>query len=203
MQRWHNEGYFTPDLLMKRTHLDTEWTSVGEMTRRAGGSPIFLTPGVTSSAPPGLTRRPEVLTEGPGFEKSAPLQPVPSVSRRSSTLDTYLHNGSSASASPSSSFGGSRYLNGSPDPSSLDGRTGTSLYNEPTVGPRLATLASMPSLPNQRRSTFNDTFDSSAGLRSSFSHTGLSRGMESQGLNGELCHVFHRLCPCPQRLTTR
>lgn len=191
MQRWHNEGYFTSDLLMKRTHMDTDWTSIGEMTRRASGKPIFLTPGVTSSAPPGLSRRPDVLAEGPALERNVPLQPAPSVSRRSSTLDTYLHNGSSASASPSSSFGGSRYLNGSPDPSSLDGRTGTSLYGESTVGPRLATLASMPSLPNQRRSTFNDSFDASAGLRSSFSHTGLSRGMETPGLNGELGFVFN------------
>lgn len=201
MQRWHNEGYFTPDLLMKRTHLDTEWTSVGEMTRRAGANPIFLTFGVTSSAPPGLSRRPDMLAEAPGFEKNTPLQPAPSVSRRSSTLDAYLHNGTSASASPSSSFGG-RPLNGSPDPSSLDGRTGTSLYGEPTVGPRLATLASMPSIANQRRPAFNDAFDASTGLRASFSHPGLNRGIENQGISGTLYPVIQPLTlnfPCRHR----
>ncbi|KAH9921405.1 uncharacterized protein B0H18DRAFT_1086113 [Fomitopsis serialis] len=182
MQRWQNEGYFASELMMKRRHLDTEWTSVGEMTRRAGTKPIFLTPGVTSAAPPGL-RRPDVLAEGPSLDRSSPLQPVPTVSRRGSTLDPYLHNGSSAS-SPSSSFGGGRYLNGSPDPSSLDGRTSTSLYGEPAVGSRLAALASMPSLHSQRRPTLNDPFDSSAGLRHSFSHTGLGRGLDTQVLNG-------------------
>ncbi|KZT67669.1 hypothetical protein DAEQUDRAFT_385710 [Daedalea quercina L-15889] len=184
MQRWHNEGYFNPDLLMKRTHLDTEWTSVGEMVRRAGANPIFLTSGVTTSAPPGLSRWPDVLVDGPSLDRNSPLQPIPTVSRRGSTLDSYLHNGSSASASPSSSFGGSRYQNGSPDLSSFDGRPGTNLFGEPTVGPRLATLASMPSIPNQRRSTFNDPFDSSAGLRPSLSHAGLGRGLDNHGLNG-------------------
>ncbi|OSX67879.1 hypothetical protein POSPLADRAFT_1127708, partial [Postia placenta MAD-698-R-SB12] len=44
MQRWHDDGYFSPELLMKRTHLDTVWTSIGEMRQRAGSRPIFLTP---------------------------------------------------------------------------------------------------------------------------------------------------------------
>jgi hypothetical protein len=37
MQQWHDVGFFTLDLRMKRTVMDREWTTVEEMMRRAGG----------------------------------------------------------------------------------------------------------------------------------------------------------------------
>ncbi|KAF8491294.1 hypothetical protein JB92DRAFT_2656198, partial [Gautieria morchelliformis] len=51
MQKWYDEGYFTSDLLMKRTHLDTDWTPVGELSIRAGGDKLFLS-SFSESGPP-------------------------------------------------------------------------------------------------------------------------------------------------------
>ncbi|CCM01314.1 uncharacterized protein FIBRA_03363 [Fibroporia radiculosa] len=182
MQRWHDEGYFSANLLMRRTHLDSEWTSVGEMTRRAGNAPVFLTPGVTSTAPPGLPRRPDPLLEGPipDLGRGSPFQPIPIQNLRSTTLDPYLHGGSSSSASPSSSFGVARFVNGSPDPGPLEPRT--NLYTESNVGPRLAGLVSgSPMAATPRRTAFNDPFDLSPAPRSPFASTANIR-MPADGL---------------------
>ncbi|KIY45231.1 hypothetical protein FISHEDRAFT_8818, partial [Fistulina hepatica ATCC 64428] len=42
MQKWHEVGYFSEELLMKRTHLDTDWVSVGELKARCPDNQIFL-----------------------------------------------------------------------------------------------------------------------------------------------------------------
>lgn len=120
MQSWHDQGYFTPDLLMKRTQIDTDWVSVGELTRRASGPKIFLSP-VVPPGPPGLTRRLDNLSNPPLHQRdptpfSTPHQPVPIRSLRTSTLDSYI-NGNSQSASPSSSAGPNSHIFGNPEPS--------------------------------------------------------------------------------------
>ncbi len=119
MQKWHDEGYFTPDLLMKRTQIDTDWTSVAVLTQRATG-PLFLTP-QRPPLPPVLQRHDH---HSPMFQHAEPFptyQPAPVRSLRSSTLDSFL-GGSNPSDSPSSSLGAGRYSNGSPDPSAFGGR---------------------------------------------------------------------------------
>ena len=122
MQAWHDQGYFTPDLLMKRTQIDTEWISVRDLTLLAAGSKIFLSPITVpiSPGPPGLTRRPENLN-GPLLHQrdsspfGAPHQPVPIRSLRTPTLDSYI-NSNSQSASPSSSAGPATHIFGNPEP---------------------------------------------------------------------------------------
>lgn len=136
MQKWFDEGYFTPDLLMKRTHIDTDWIAVGILERRAAGGKIFLSQ--IFNGPPGLA----IHTESP--KSYSPVheqnmfngyQPVPTRTLRT-TLDSYL-NGSSPTESPSSSLGGGRFGNGSPDPSTFGGRTGSNAYpSDPTFGGR-------------------------------------------------------------------
>ena len=122
MQSWHDQGYFTPDLLMKRTQIDAEWISVGELTRRAAGPKIFLSPiiGPVPPGPPGLTRRLESPSDSLLHQRemnsfSAPHQPVPIRSLRTSTLDSYI-NGNSQSASPSSSAGPANHIFGNTEP---------------------------------------------------------------------------------------
>jgi len=123
MQSWYDQGYFTPDLLMKRTQIDAEWISVGELIHRAAGPKVFLSPiaVLVPPGPPGLTRR----LENPGDPLShqrdpspfgAPHQPTPIRSLRTSTLDSYI-NGNSQSASPSSSAGPTSHIYGNPEPS--------------------------------------------------------------------------------------
>ncbi|EEB88143.1 hypothetical protein MPER_14184, partial [Moniliophthora perniciosa FA553] len=57
MQKWNDDGYFTPDLLMKRTTIDTEWISVAELARRTGGGKIFLSPIAPPMPPVSQTHR--------------------------------------------------------------------------------------------------------------------------------------------------
>ncbi|KZT22108.1 hypothetical protein NEOLEDRAFT_1157903 [Neolentinus lepideus HHB14362 ss-1] len=173
MQKWHSDGYFTPKLLMKRTHIDLDWTSVGELTRRAGGGPIFLTPLAQSTAPPGLPRRSEpsldqLMSPRDPTVVNQPYQPVPMRSLRTSTLDSYLNGASSTSASPSSSFGAGRFSNGSPDPAAFT----NNLYSagDPSVGIRGAIFGTpRDSLAEgQFRAGFNEiAFDSPFTHRSS------------------------------------
>lgn len=116
MQKWYNEGYFSVDLPMKRTHYDTRWTTVGELVKQSNGENVFLRP-LISAIPPGLGRangsplQTYLQTEHPFNE---PYQPAPVRSLRASTLESYLMAGSVPSDSPSSSIGASH---SSPDPS--------------------------------------------------------------------------------------
>lgn len=121
MQSWHDQGYFTPDLLMKRSNIDTEWTSVGELVQRVTGPKIFLSPIKPSLpfGPPGLTRRLDNLNDPLSHQRDtspfgAPHQPMPIRSLRTSTLDSYI-NGNSQSASPSSSAGPASLMFGNPE----------------------------------------------------------------------------------------
>ncbi|GJJ13957.1 hypothetical protein Clacol_008214 [Clathrus columnatus] len=42
MQKWYDEGYFAPDLLVKRSYLDNEWIMVGELAIRDLNGKLFL-----------------------------------------------------------------------------------------------------------------------------------------------------------------
>ncbi|KAG1755061.1 uncharacterized protein EDB91DRAFT_270280 [Suillus paluster] len=126
MQKWFDEGYFTPDLRMKRTHIDRDWTAVGILDRQAAGGKIFLSQFPMSTSPPGLSIRTDSSQNySPAHEHNtfSGYQPVPTRTLRSATLDPY-HNSASPSDSPPSSFGGGRFGNGSPDTSALGGRIG-------------------------------------------------------------------------------
>ena len=121
MQKWYNDGYFSVDLPMKRTHYDTRWTTVGELVKQSNGENIFLRP-LMSAIPPGLGRangsplQSYLQMEHPFNE---PFQPAPVRSLRASTLESYLMAGSVPSDSPSSSIGASH---SSPDPSTFGTR---------------------------------------------------------------------------------
>ena len=104
MQKWYDDGYFTNDLLMKRTTIDHDWITVGELLQRAGNSRLFLTP-LPTAPPPGLPRR-DPLLDGPAPDGTfgSPFQPVPARALRVSAVDTFMHNGGLVPDSPSSSF---------------------------------------------------------------------------------------------------
>ncbi|KAF8640558.1 hypothetical protein AX17_000220 [Amanita inopinata Kibby_2008] len=175
MQKWYDDGYFSPDLPMKRTHLDMHWTTVEELTRRASGGRIFLSH-FLPAVPPGLRRR----TDSPSQSYAASAstdhnlyaglnQPSPIRTFRSSTLDSYIASGSNASDSPSSSFGAAKFSNGSPDPLAFGGGAGNSGYfTDPPVNGRISHRANIPDalLPlAARRAAYNE--DPTLSLRSS------------------------------------
>ncbi|KAH9850659.1 hypothetical protein C2E23DRAFT_929799 [Lenzites betulinus] len=149
MQRWEEGGYFsTPGLVMKRTHLDNDWTPYSVLKARAGDRPLFLTPLPQAPTPPGLNR---VAESGiPERAQHSPYQPVPTRSLRSSTLESYITNGT-APESPASSLGG-RFANGSPDPAIFENRISGQ------VGFNQGGESRMPfaSGPGQRRATLNN-----------------------------------------------
>lgn len=174
MQKWYDDGYFALDLPMKRTHIDTQWILIKELAKRAGGQKIFLTPAVPE-IPPGLARNGSPMTFGTPSDHdvfSAPYQPAPVRTLRSSTLDSY----SNPSDSPSSSFGTGRFVDSSPDPSiftasyftgdqinglasgfpganelsPFSGRRGT--FDEPLMDPSLARSSSYGNLVQARGS---------------------------------------------------
>ncbi|KAF9229531.1 hypothetical protein BS17DRAFT_743706 [Gyrodon lividus] len=191
MQKWFDEGYFTPDLLMKRTHIDTDWIAVGILERRASGGKIFLSQLPISTGPPGLAIRTESpQSYSPVHEQSAfsGYQPVPTRTLRTATLDSYV-NGASPSESPSPSLSGGRFGNGSPDPSAFGGRAGGNLYSsDPSFGGRGFGRAPFQDAVADPRPFNNivsgrapsiDTFNNHSGGGSPW-----STGQMSQGLNG-------------------
>ncbi|EIN13245.1 hypothetical protein PUNSTDRAFT_139864 [Punctularia strigosozonata HHB-11173 SS5] len=142
MQKWHDDGYFTPDLRMRRTRIDRDWTTVAELWLRAGDeAPIFLTPIMDVVAPPGLARRNDKVTESP-ITATPPYQPVPQRTLRGNNLDAFLGDGSTPSDSPASSFGAARFGNGTPELTGFGGRAAGGIYapGEPLGGSRLSGL---------------------------------------------------------------
>ncbi|KAG1885669.1 hypothetical protein F4604DRAFT_1727521 [Suillus subluteus] len=165
MQKWFDEGYFTPDLLMKRTYIDREWTAVGILDHQSAGGKIFLSQFPTSTGPPGLSIRtdsshnysPAEQNYSPAHEHNtfSGYQPVPTRTLRTATLDPYL-NSASPSDSPSSSFGGGRFGNGSPDTSALAGRVGNLYTGDSGLGSHGFTVNPGPFGPvGDPRSSFN------------------------------------------------
>ncbi|KAF8588470.1 hypothetical protein K439DRAFT_635379 [Ramaria rubella] len=204
MQKWYDEGYFTPDLLMKRTHLDTDWTPVGELSLRAGNEKLFFST-FLEQGPPGLTPRPSVPpTENPPFDRFGGL-----VAARTSTLDPYLSSSSNQSQSPASfaagimpstspdlAFGlvGGRTAFGNgveptfgrissfePQPTPLTARPASVGFGAPTdppYGPRLSSLNQRPMFETQ---TFNP-LTNPIGSPWAAGSGNISRSHESDGL---------------------
>jgi len=134
MQKWYEEGYFTPDLLMKRTHLDTDWTPVGELAARADHEKLFYSTFLERS-PPGLTSRPATQhlmdpMHGAYDRFSGTAHGLPGAPQHVSdpfgspyrhplasrgTLDSYIGTPSAATHSPLSTTFTSGMLGASPD----------------------------------------------------------------------------------------
>ncbi|KAH7914466.1 hypothetical protein BJ138DRAFT_1143807 [Hygrophoropsis aurantiaca] len=153
MQKWFDEGYFTPDLLMKRTHFETDWIPVGELERRASGGKIFLSQPPASTGPPGLTH-----LQGFGVSHEQNFngyQPVPTRTLRTATLDSYLSSASNLSDSPASSFAGGRFGNGSPD-ANVFGGLANPYISDPNLSGR-GFAGNLHEVVHDSRSTFNGT----------------------------------------------
>lgn len=111
MQKWYEEGYFTPDLPMKRTRLDSQWSTVQELVTQAEGPGVFLR-SPFPAGPPGREQQPP-------HNHNEPFQPAPI---RSLNLESSLLGTSMVSESPSSSFGASQLGTTSLEPSMFIGR---------------------------------------------------------------------------------
>ncbi|KAF8634404.1 hypothetical protein AX15_000856 [Amanita polypyramis BW_CC] len=173
VQKWYDGGYFSLDLPMKRTYLDTHWTTVEDLLRRASSDKIFLSPPLPI-APPGLVRRTNsplqpYLTSSEHNMYTALNQPSPIRSLRNSTLDSYIGPGSNPPDSPSS-FSSARFSNGSPDSLGLGGRGANPSYiGETSANGRVANLANIAEVSASlvaRRPAFSDTTLDSTLLRS-------------------------------------
>jgi PERQ amino acid-rich with GYF domain-containing protein len=168
MQKWCDDGYFTPDLPMKRTHLDTVWSTLEQLRRRCGSDRVFLTP--LQPAPPGLVLRNHSPTQ---YEQTmnGPYQPAPIRSLRTSTLESYISTGSNHSGSPSSSFGAGRFGDSSPEPNAFGGRViGGQFYGgdhiSNTRGSGFQTTPEIPSAFSGRRGPHPESpVDGSLGAR--------------------------------------
>ncbi|KAH6916760.1 hypothetical protein BKA70DRAFT_311024 [Coprinopsis sp. MPI-PUGE-AT-0042] len=137
MQKWYDDGYFTMDLPMKRTQLDTLWMTLAELIKRATvPDKAFLCAILPPPAPPpGLGRRIDSplqiagLTQNDHQAFSNPYQPSPIRTLRSSTLESI--NGSNSADSPLSALG--HFGNNSPDSLAFANRLNPG-YAEPHLG---------------------------------------------------------------------
>ncbi|KAF5356065.1 hypothetical protein D9756_004015 [Leucocoprinus leucothites] len=172
MQKWFDDGFFTPDLPVRRTHLDTIWSTLEQLRRRSATDRIFLTP--LQSAPPGLSLRTDspLQYNAPDQIMNGPYQPAPIRSLRTSTLESYISTGSNHSDSPSSSFGGARFGDSSPEPNAFGGRAaGSQFFNgDPSGSARSSGFQTTPEIPAAfpgRRIPHSDSpVDGSLGMRS-------------------------------------
>ncbi|TCD66778.1 hypothetical protein EIP91_000969 [Steccherinum ochraceum] len=125
MQKWFDEGYFTPDLLMKRTHLENDWTAVRVLQQLAVSTPIFLTP----LAPRQPEPQPPVDYATLNGNSVSYEQELPR-NLATSALNARLHDGSNPSDSPMSSYSNPHFSNHSPDPSVFGGRAVNSAFGD-------------------------------------------------------------------------
>jgi PERQ amino acid-rich with GYF domain-containing protein len=184
MQKWYDEGYFTPDLLMKRTNVDAEWTPVAELGRRCGDKKIFLSQQMVS-VPPGLSRHVDSPIQNfalPTEQNVEPYQPAPVRSLRTSALESYLASGSNPSDSPTSSFasGGGGLGNGSPDTAARGVPAGNYSYSamDSPIGTRVSAFSanSDPSAYGVRRNPYHDTSLDSSSLSTRASFVNIAPG---------------------------
>lgn len=155
---------------MKRTHLDTNWTTLEQLRRRCDSDKIFLTP--LHSAPPGLTMRNDSPLQYNAVDQTTngPYQPAPIRSLRTSTLESYISTGSNHSESPSSSFGGGRFGDSSPEPNAFGGRAASGpFYNDPSGSARGSGFQTTPEIPSafsgRRGPHAESPIDTSLGMR--------------------------------------
>lgn len=194
MQKWYDDGYFTATLLMKRNQIDTDWIPVSELAQRAGNSRPFLTP--INPVHNGLPRRDPLLdgplSAAPDGSFGAPFQPAPSRAFRGG-MDPFMHNGGIVPDSPSSTFSGGRFSNGSPDPAVFGGRLGTHQFTDSPVGPRLANIVGT-GIDLQRRNTYDESNDPTIMARQPYANFTASRsGSIDVGFNGACSRISSTL----------
>ena len=193
MQKWYEEGYFAIDLLMRRVHLDEDWTPVGELAQRAGSERIFFFNFDAPAAPPGLSRRRDPSRdpfqqqrEPNGY--NAPYQPVPTRTVHPN-LDSYFASSSPASNSPSSSFGVGRFGNNSPDPAAFGGLVGAPMSsNGSPLNLRPGTFTD-PAFIGTRRTGYADApFEQSFTMRAGIGNAGPTgtSSVDSYGLDSSI-----------------
>ncbi|KAI9460165.1 hypothetical protein BJY52DRAFT_1186046 [Lactarius psammicola] len=193
MQKWYEEGYFALDLLMRRVHLDEDWTLVGELAQRAGNEKVFFFNFDAPAAPPGLSRRREPSRdhfqqqrESNGY--NPPYQPVPTRTVHPN-LDSYFASSSPASNSPSSSFGAGRFGNNSPDPAAFSGLVGAPISsNNSPINSRPGTFTD-PAFIGARRTGYADApFEQGFTMRAGIGNAGPTRtsSVDGYGLNSSI-----------------
>jgi PERQ amino acid-rich with GYF domain-containing protein len=189
MQSWHEAGFFTQDLLMKRTELDSTWTPFGDMLKRATTSQIFMLP-----PPPPVPAEPPNALGGLGLgtvrrpvndlPMASPIQPIPARPIRGNTFDGLTNHLQTPTDSPASSFTGGRFANGSPDPLAFGGRPFANAA-DPVIGSRFNGSGGTPDLASPfRRNTYGDTPDAGYGLPSAFNGATGSPAVGGFGMNG-------------------
>ncbi|KAH8120423.1 hypothetical protein DFH11DRAFT_1757206 [Phellopilus nigrolimitatus] len=169
MQTWHEQHYFTDNLMMKRVTIDTEFMPLADIKRRAQGERVFLSPINDVLPPPGLVRIPAAgptLLHRLGVVDSS-RQPSPQTYGRNNNVDAYINANSTASASPSSSFGGNFTRPPiSPDPIAVGSRLPNQRFaNEMPLNGRTSANGyssnSSPAMPQAVRHVYNDGIQSS------------------------------------------
>jgi PERQ amino acid-rich with GYF domain-containing protein len=196
MQKWYNEGYFSVDLPMKRTHYDTRWTTVGELVKQSNGENVFLRP-LISAIPPGLGRaNGSPLQTYPQTEHSfnEPYQPAPVQSLRASTLESYIIAGSVPSDSPSSSIGASH---SSPDPSMFGTRN--KIYGDVVINGRSTGLGVQEYFTpfTEKRTSHDYPSDSNGHQLPSFGNFGPEGDLNINGFGSNDAYVTHDLWKIP------
>jgi len=157
MQQWFDGGYFLPDLPVKRTHLDSGWFTPQELRRRCGNDKIFLAP--LQPTPPGLPLR----TDSP--LQHSPLNQIPNEPPlirylHPSTLESYINTDSNHSESPSSSFGGGRFGDSSPELNTIGGRVVSGPLIDLSASARGSGFRTTPDIPasfSGRRIPYSDS----------------------------------------------
>lgn len=157
MQKWYDDGYFNPDLLMKRTHADSDWTPVRDLLRLAGSPQLFLVP--LRPHPP--APQPDPFTTHPPEQDptknqlGTSFEPVPRPLHGSPL--GYLHHASNPD-SPASQFSNGRFGNHSPETAAL-GR-----------GHEVPQSGYSAGIEPQRHVVANESINPSLSSRSSFSN---------------------------------
>ncbi|KAF8807684.1 hypothetical protein BYT27DRAFT_7189775 [Phlegmacium glaucopus] len=197
MQKWYNDGYFSTDLPMKRTHYDNHWTTVGELVKQSNGENIFFCPPI-NAVPPGLGRaNGSPLQTYPQTEQplNEPYQPAPMRSLRASTLESYLMAGSAPSDSPSSSLGGaSQFGNSSPDPSIFGGRNKIYASSDANINGRLTGLGAQEyftPFTEKRSISYDYPSDTNGTQLPSFGNFGPERDLNTNGYGSDSAYAAH------------
>jgi len=157
MQQWFDGGYFLPDLPVKRTHLDSEWFTPQELRRRCGNDRIFLVP--LQPTPPGLPLRTDSPLQHNPLNQ-IPNEAAPIRSLHPSALESYISTDSNHSESPSSSFGGGRFGDSSPELSTQGGRVVSGPLIDLSASARGSGFRTTPDIPTSfsgRRVPYSDS----------------------------------------------
>ncbi|KAJ8520596.1 hypothetical protein ONZ45_g2628 [Pleurotus djamor] len=187
MQKWYEDGYFTPDLPTKRTNVDANWITVSELVVRAQGGKPFLMPFIVESLPPpglGLNGAGGASSNGNFGQGSFQTAPLPSL--RTMNLDHVSTVANGLTESPASSFGAGRFGNNSPDAFGRTSSRGSYTLGDPSTTIRAAGYPAVPDMspyPMIHREPYD--MDPNFGLRSQASLGNIAaRSMDMYGING-------------------